>query len=920
MSTVRRKLLHAVLGVVAHPRFTLLVCGGLLAVSIALALTSLSVSSDQNKLFSQNAPVFKAYLDFDRKFPENDALYIMIEPKPGQTPLVERWTALADAIVCRMRDMPELVSRADAKVPVEQLGDQALLFDPPEKLHGHVDDLVRFEGLVRLWGEKPGLASAITRGGTPMERFLGGMSIELAVKNDPQEAAFAGLLADYWVKTLNMPKGYQLPDLASLGADDPSGLGYFYVPDMTNPGQHLLAVQVYPRVDYSSLTAITDVVRRLRQAIAEVARGYPEFDVGTTGRPALDADEMEITDRDSTRAQVVALVVVFFGMALMLRSFWLALSAEISLVVAIGWTFGYATLVLGELNLLSLVFLIALIGIGLDYLVQILMAYRREARRRLRAKAIWARVFISVGPPINTACLGAACAFLVSLFTDFRGAAELGIVAGGGLLLCLIAGHTVLPALLVLLPPRFKQIEASDRYAGRHAQGFSWRMVFPVLWIMALIVGLPFMLRTTFNSNLLELQAPDLPAVKLVSKLQDWQAVVLSQDLEMLRRVRATLDGGDGRPASSHIARTESILDAYDNRDYLMARKAAGKLPEFAWAAPDRVTAPSLDALARRATVLADRICPPAATRPGDETSHAAAESLRQFAALVSGASDDHKPVMAANLSAWQEGFVEQMRGMMATLAPPPLQVGRLPAQLRNHLVSADGYYALYIIPSANCWKRENLRAFMEDVEGRIAAVPGHPPVTGIACNIYHTTRSIQRSFYLATAYALGLILLLVFLDLGNLGQTLMAVSVLGLGLPMLLALMGLLKIEWNFANFFGLPILIGAGHEYGVFMVHRYREAAHDPRRTWRRFDTSDRALMLCAFITSSSFGFYWFLGHHKGLRSLGLVMALGSACIYLASLLVLRPLLLWRLARRLPPANGVSGHDAMPATIKAT
>ena len=127
----------------------------------------------------------------------------------------------------------------------------------------------------------------------------------------------------------------------------------------------------------------------------------------------------------------------------------------------------------------------------------------------------------------------------------------------------------------------------------------------------------------------------------------------------------------------------------------------------------------------------------------------------------------------------------------------------------------------------------------------------------------------------------------------------LLAISVLALGLPMLVALMGLLDVDWNFANFFGLPILIGAGHEYGVFLVHRYREALH-PSRVWRRRDVSDRALLLCAYITSVSFAFFWLIAHHRGLRSLGLVMALGTACIYLAAVLVLRPLLLWRLARR--------------------
>jgi len=43
---------------------------------------------------------------------------------------------------------------------------------------------------------------------------------------------------------------------------------------------------------------------------------------------------------------------------------------------------------------------------------------------------------------------GAAGAFFGFGLTDFRGAADLGIIAGGGLVLCLISGYTTLPALL----------------------------------------------------------------------------------------------------------------------------------------------------------------------------------------------------------------------------------------------------------------------------------------------------------------------------------------------------------------------------------------------------------------------------------------------------------------------------------------
>ena len=56
--------------------------------------------------------------------------------------------------------------------------------------------------------------------------------------------------------------------------------------------------------------------------------------------------------------------------------------------------------------------------------------------------------------------------FFVSRLARFTSAGELGVIAGGGLLLCLLAGYTVLPAILVLLPIRppssRKKIDPTD--------------------------------------------------------------------------------------------------------------------------------------------------------------------------------------------------------------------------------------------------------------------------------------------------------------------------------------------------------------------------------------------------------------------------------------------------------------------------
>ena len=360
--------------------------------------------------------------------------------------------------------------------------------------------------------------------------------------------------------------------------------------------------------------------------------------------------------------------------------------------------------------------------------------------------------------------------------------------------------------------------------------------------------------------------------MQVIHKLQTWSAVVLSKDLNVLRDARSAVQD------SPTVQSTDSILKAYDNLAWLQAHEK--ELPTINWTDPTPVTAQDLPRISASAKAIGDRF-----------SGEAHAELIR-FSENVLHASPER-------LSAWQRGFVEQLHEIIDKFHPKALDESKLPIEMKSHFIATDGTYALYIYPKEDLWQQANLRAFVTDLERHIKPVPGDRVLTGIAVNIFHSTSSIESSFHRATAYALVLILILVFIDLKNLRQTFAAVSVLALGLPMLVAVMGLLHVDWNFANFFGLPILIGAGHEYGVFLVHRYREACHDERRPWRRWDVSDRALLLCAYVTCSSFGFFWAVAHHNGLRSLGAVMALGTACIYLASLMVLRPMLVYRLRK---------------------
>lgn len=891
MGIVQRQAVKFVLAVVHRPRLTLLLSALALVASVMLAVGFLKISTDQNKLFSAKVPFFRDYLDFIEQFPENEAIYVVIESAAhDKAPALNRWTSIADSIDARLRTMSNHVVSVSSRVKPSEMGPYGLMFAPHESLPGIVREYREFVPLLKRLGEKPGFDAAFI-GEAPLERLIGSLqgSAALAPADFKRSPPLVTMVAQSVTGALRQPDSPiadHAPDFSRLSAETPDQLGYMYLPDESDPKRErrILLVSVFPVRKTDSLTAISETVDAIRAAVAEEARAFPEFKVGLTGRPALEADEMRTSDTDTRRAEMLAITAVFIGLVVMLRSFWLALVAEISLGVGIGWTFGWAALSVGQLNLLSLVFVIALVGIGMDYLIQVLTRYRQESARYVRPKAIWARVFRYVSPPISTACVGAAGAFLVSALTDFQGAAELGIIAGGGLLLCLLAGYTVLPAILVLWPSHAKPLPAAKRYTGKSHKGGAWRLAAPAIWFALILAGIPLARRVSFDPNLLNLQAQHLESVQLVHRLQTWSAVVLSKDKELLRDVRDAL-----RDAPT-VAKTESILDADDNAAWLKAHEK--DIPAVAWTTPRVLDDVIVKRVANRATLLAD------AYRKINEPEPA--DALKEMAAVLNAPrTPEEQARLVARINAWQSGFIATMRELSTQFAPPPLDTAALPPTVRNHFVGHDGRYALYILPKEDLWERAALERFLNDIEPRVAKVNGAPAVTGIASNIFHSTTSIKRSFILATFYALGLVVLLVYLDLRNVGQTLLAISVLGLGLPMLMVVMGLAGVSWNFANFFGLPILIGAGHEYGVFMVHRYREVLHDPRRVWHRWDVSDHALLLCAFVTSSSFAFFWAVGHHEGLRSLGWVMAVGTLCIYTATVLVVRVMLIWHLQR---------------------
>ena len=72
-------------------------------------------------------------------------------------------------------------------------------------------------------------------------------------------------------------------------------------------------IEILPQKDFSGLGTIEPVLAKIRGVISQVQSHSPAVDIGLTGKPVLQADELLTTNQDMTRGTLIAtiLVVIF---------------------------------------------------------------------------------------------------------------------------------------------------------------------------------------------------------------------------------------------------------------------------------------------------------------------------------------------------------------------------------------------------------------------------------------------------------------------------------------------------------------------------------------------------------------------------------------------------------------------------------
>ena len=640
---------------------------------------------------------------------------------------------------------------------------------------------------------------------------------------------------------------------------------------------------------FAGASAATDELRRVIKAVGE---RHPDVTIGLTGLPVMEDDEMRASQQSMVWASGLSLAAVVLVIIAGFGGVRHALMANGVLVIGMAWAFAWATASVGHLNILSVTFTVTMIGVGIDYGTYYIGRYLEARRRGVDCEAALLETSAAVGPGILTGAITTAVAFFAAALTSFVGVAELGLIAGGGILLCCIAELLVLPAVVALVDrgPLGRRIPVPVPVHAWLAPVFRYPR-FVALAAMAGTMAVASGLHDLgYDHNLLNMQPDGLESVEIEKKLlaecdqSVWYALSIADSREELIARKEQLMT---LPSVERVDEIASLLPVDEDLKRPLIERIRTRLATL----PERPPEIPLDRIDALGETLAWAQTE-ASKRPGALRSAWHLERARD--ALRRLGPEDCARAIATFQQRSAGELLSRLHALSAVADPAPPSLDDLPPSLVERFVGQSGKHLLKIYGRGDIWNFTALETFVKDVRSV------DPRATGNPLQAYEASLEMKRSYEQAALYALVVILAVLWLDFRSVTHSVLAALPLALGMAQTLGLMGLVGIDLNPANLIGIPLILGIAVDYGVHIVHDFLERPGP----YSISASTANSVLVDALTTILGFGALM-VASHRGLESLGRVLTLGVTTCTITSLVFL-PAILAMLRPQAPASEG--------------
>lgn len=899
----------------SHPRSVLLGCFALAVVAVTYTAHSMTFVTGRNDLISSDKRYVQLDEEYSAEFMGIDQVVVVAEPRDVQQGK-DFVTRLGEQLLQDTTYIAEVFYRIDTS----SLEGKKLLYLDPEDLHSLRDQIAEYHDLIHDLTAAPGvntLFRAINQQVSSgmvshiVSGFLGldssEESAEKKTEAKPVKMAFLSSLLQEMNRALSSADyGYRSPWAKFFGdAEELSDDGYLIAGN-----RRFVFLMVEPKKSEDGEVIDTDgSIAAIRAAIKEVKKDFPGLRAGVTGTKALNSDESVSTQADAGVATIASLLGVMVLYLLFFRKLRHPLFIVTALSVGLAWTMGFITLAVGHLTIITVFVAPMILGLADDFGVHFIARYEEERSRGVGVRDALFLVFEHSVPGIAAGAFTTSLAFFAVMLADFRGVQELGLIAAGGLLLSFVAIILFLPSLIVLVEAqRPWAATGSERTFltrffvlwGEMMEHFRW----PVLVLAGLctlggFVALPTL---SFDYNLLNLQAHGTESV-------EWEKRIIENSERSSRDALATASSPEeamrkaaafeALPSVESVESVGSLIPSGQEERMLAVQALRPLFSDMppTLAAPASVNLPdllrTLDKM--KLKIREDNTEWDPLRKPSEQELGAVRRSLLAVIDRLQKMSETESlPRLTHFQDALFRDFQDKWSLLSNNLNPAsPITLEDIPAQLKSRFVSRDGSkFLLQIFPKKNVWEKEAQEEFIEQLRRVDPDVTGNPVIG------YESIKAMKEGYMEGGVYAFLAIVLVTFFSLRRIGDTLLAILPLALGIVWTAGLMWVFQLQLNLANMVAVPLIIGIGVENGIHVIHRYREeGVGGPTLV---AGSTGQAVALFSLTTMIGFGSLM-VARYYGIFSMGLLLTVAVGSVLVASLTVL-PLLLVRTVAPVP------------------
>ena len=630
-------------------------------------------------------------------------------------------------------------------------------------------------------------------------------------------------------------------------------------------------VLVDPVLDFEALEPAAGATGRIRQAAVDLGLTPDKgVRVRLTGAAPLADEEFATVGEGAPLHLGLTLVAIAVILYLALKSGRVIFAVLITTLAGLVMTIGSGLLLVGRFNVISVAVAALFLGLGVDFGIQVAVRYRDERHKLDDVKAAMVTAARGVGWSLTLAAFSLLAGFFSFLPTSFKGVSELGLITGVGMIIAFLLSLTLLPALIALVRPpgepdtvEMPALAKVDHWILRNRKLVIW------LSVIAMVAGLPFLVKLDFDANPMHLRSETTEAVATfldMTRQPGQTPNTLSVIAPNLAAARPLADKLAALPEVDRALTVTTFVPEDQEAKLALIRNAAEEfvaITDPSPPAPSPSDADIVDAIRKAAAVLALK------GKGADDPKTRLAGELRRL-------TESDPTRRAAAAEALVGGLPALFDKLRLLLTPDAVSIETLPDSLRQDWVTKDGRVRIELSPKGDA----NDNTVLERFSTAVRAVA--PNAAGAPIDIVESGRVIVKSFLIAGSIALAAIFVILTIALRRPRDVALTLGPLVIATIMTLEAAYLLGMSLNLANIIALPLMLAVGVNFHIYYMIAWRNGVADMLAS-----SLTRAIFFSSLTTGVAFGSLW-LSHHPGTASMGKLLTVSLVFTLLAAFIV--------------------------------